>query len=195
MKYTIGYEREQFFPMFVYDRELMQQYSTFENFDLFEKYLPCYRYIGYPELIQKSLGLNNPYYDEAILNKGYYSRVREWDGSKFNTIDSIEYAKDISCLKMFENYLHQVKEEGSNVIFVYAPIYIGATEKIVDIEGVYKMYDTIAKKYNIPILDYNYDPMCYDTTYFYNATHLNRMGANLFSVKLAHDIDSLGILK
>jgi lysophospholipase L1-like esterase len=78
---------------------------------------------------------------------------------------------------------------------VYAPLYIDATEKIINIEGMYQMYDSIARKYNIPILDYNYDPISYDTIYFYNATHLNKKGAELFSVKLAHDIDTLGILK
>lgn len=29
---------------------------------------------------------------------------------------------------------------------------------------------------------------CYDTLNFYNATHLNRRGAEQFSIKLAHDI-------
>ena len=60
---------------------------------------------------------------------------------------------------------------------------------------MYAMYDSIARKYDIPILDYNYDPISYDTAYFYNAMHSNKKGAELFSVKLTHDIDSLGILR
>jgi lysophospholipase L1-like esterase len=57
------------------------------------------------------------------------------------------------------------------------------------------MYDSIARKYNIPILDYHYDPISFDTAYFYNATHMNKRGAELFTAKLAHDIDSLRIMK
>ena len=60
---------------------------------------------------------------------------------------------------------------------------------------MYKMYDTIAVRFNIPILDYNDIPLCYDTTYFYNGTHLNRIGAESFTIQLAHDIDSIGFLK
>ena len=49
-------------------------------------------------------------------------------------------------------------------------------------------------KYDIPILDYTYMDICYDTTYFYNAMHLNALGADLFSEKLAHDLASQGFI-
>ena len=56
---------------------------------------------------------------------------------------------------------------------------------------MYEMYDTIATRFNIPILDYNDIPLCYDTAYFYNGTHLNRTGAEIFTTKLAQDLESL----
>lgn len=31
-------------------------------------------------------------------------------------------------------------------------------------------------------------------TYFYNASHLNKNGSELFSIMLANDLDSLGIV-
>ena len=37
--------------------------------------------------------------------------------------------------------------------------------------------------------------ICYDTTYFYNAMHLNKIGAEIFSDTLANDIKRLGIIK
>ena len=43
------------------------------------------------------------------------------------------------------------------------------------------MYDSIANRFNITILDYNDIPMCYDTTYFYNA-------ATQYSYKLLGNI-------
>jgi lysophospholipase L1-like esterase len=78
--------------------------------------------------------------------------------------------------------------------FVYAPIYIEVTNKLVNKDEMYEAYQTIANKYNIPILDYNYHPISCDSTNFYNATHLNKKGSMLFSTQLAHDLDSLGIL-
>ena len=56
------------------------------------------------------------------------------------------------------------------------------------------MFFRIINTYS-PILNYTYDPISYDTNFFYNATHLNKTGAELFTRKLAHDIDSLQLLK
>lgn len=193
MAQTAGYEREQFFPMFIFDRKSMEQFSRFENFSFFEKYLPCYRYIGYPQLAQSAFWLNHLYYGDSLV-KGYYGRNITWDGTEYNKIENIDYSQDPVALKMFDGFLNDVTGKGTKVLFVYAPIYIGVTKKIADIKSMNEMYDTLAKKYNIPILDYSYNSICYDTAYFYNATHMNKKGSELFSVKLAHDIDSLGIL-
>ena len=55
------------------------------------------------------------------------------------------------------------------------------------------MYGTLATKHHLPILNYIDMPLCTDTTYFYNATHLNRQGAIIFTTCLAQDIDSMGV--
>jgi hypothetical protein len=98
-------------------------------------------------------------------------------------------------LSLFDKYLAKAYSENIRVIFVYAPIYKGVIEKLQNVDGMYQMYDNFAQRYNIPILDYTFDSISYDTACFYNATHMNRKSAELFSVKLANDIDSLGILK
>ncbi len=56
------------------------------------------------------------------------------------------------------------------------------------------MYLNLASKYNVPILDYTHDSICYDTAYFYNAQHLNRKGAEKFSLQLAHDLKAIGVM-
>ena len=47
----------------------------------------------------------------------------------------------------------------------------------------------------IPILDYTHMSLCEDTSYFYNAMHLNKKGSDIFSDSLANDIKKMGILK
>ena len=186
-----GYEREQFFPYF-FDDSLKKASSNYEKFSILERYFPVYRYIGHKHLIQEGIRLVG---DEAVLTKGYYGIDQPWNGTYLNELTEINYLQDTLALSLFDKYLAKACSENIRVIFVYAPMYIGATRKIINVEGMYQMYDSIARKYNIPILDYNYAPMSYDTACFYNSTHLNRKSAELFSVKLAHDIDSLGILK
>jgi len=196
--FTIGmssdYQREQFFPYF-FDDSLRTAISNYEKFSILKKYLPAYRYIGYPELIFGGIKIHflSDYHDQLI--KGYIGLNKLWDGSLLAKQTEIHYSQDSLALLLFDKYLAKAKSENIRVIFVYAPFYIGAIEKVKNIEGMYQMYDSIAQKYNIPILDYTYDSLSYDTTYFYNAEHLNKKGSELFSAKLAHDIDSLGVLK
>jgi hypothetical protein len=191
-----GYKREQFFPYF-FDKTFQKESDSLEKYNFREKYLPIYRYIGYPDLIQMGLGFKMAkiYGSDYVLDKGYYGKMLPWDGSKLKEQTEIEYAQDTTALRIFDQYLVKVKAEDIKIVFVYAPLYVEATKKIKNIDGLYLMYDSIAKKHNIPILDYTYDLLSYDTAYFYNANHLNRTGAELFSAKLAHAIDSLNLLK
>ena len=186
-----GYRREQFFPYF-FDDSLKKAITEYEKYNLLETCFPIYRYAGYNELVKIGLGLIK--FGETDLVKGYSGKNKEWDGKKFKEQKEIFYAQDSAMLSLFDKYLARAYSENIKVIFVYAPMYIGATEKVINIEGMYQMYDSIAQKYDIPILDYNYNPISYDTAYFYNAMHLNKKGSELFSIKLAHDIDSLGII-
>ena len=188
-----GYERQQFFPYF-FDDSLIIDIYKYESFGFWEKVLPVYRYFGYPDLMQKAIMPYYKYISDGNMQRGYYGKDFSWDGSALAKQGKIIYSQDSLALHLFDEYLAKAYSEGVKVIFVYAPSYIAATEKIKNIEGMYEMYDSIARKYNIPILDYNYAPISYDTTYFYNAIHLNKKGAEFFSTILAHDIDSLGIL-
>ena len=61
-----------------------------------------------------------------------------------------------------------------------------------DPSGMHNMFADLAADFDIPYLDYTYYELSYDTTYFYNTMHLNTIGADLFSKKLAQDLDSLG---
>ena len=192
MRITRGYEREQFFPYF-HDSSFRNAVSHYENFDIFQKHLPLLRYYGYSTLILDGLGFSK--HSSVPSVKGYQGFERSWDGSAFEKITTIYPDQDISALRIFDEYCEKACSEGIRMIFVYAPLYIGATERICDIDTMRQMYASIAEKYNIPILDYSDDPLCYNTNYFYNATHLNKTGAELFSAKLANDIKQLGLLE
>ena len=109
-------------------------------------------------------------------------------------IDTIIYSREPEAVAEVMHFLEECQREQIKVAFVVAPYYIGATRKIGDLDGWYGMISAIAEPFNVPILDYTYDSLSYDTAYFYNASHLNRVGAALFTQKLARDLDSLGLL-
>ncbi len=181
----VGYEREQFFPYFT-NRDMMAVIHE-EPFAWQERYLPYYRYYGYRDL------LGNYNHSKDSLYKGYRGQERDWNGSLFSSIDSLHFNCDESLKAMLIDYVQEVKNDSINLIFVYAPFYIEAVKKVDNLDEMYSIFDSIAKAYDVPILDYTYSYLSYDTTYFYNASHLNKRGAELFTTMLANDLDSLGI--
>lgn len=183
------YEREQYLP-YLYLDDLYEQTRESEQFSWADRYLPLVRYAGYTEVIKEGLCLKNKLLRPA-QNKGYIARDDEWDGSTFNSISSISFDCKPEVVEMFDKYLSQCKGEGIRVALVYAPIYIGVTEKMDSVQSMFDFYRLYADKYGFPILNYTYDSLCYDTNYFYNATHLNKAGAELFSAKLACDLKDL----
>lgn len=195
MHNTFGYEREQFFPYFLYDRNLMRQIDIYENFSFAEKFIPSYRYIGYKDVLTEALFNYSSQNRFEFLYKGYFGNNSNWNGVELAQLDSIVFSCDTMALSSFIEFLEQITYDGTKVIFVYAPLYHEVRTKMTNESQMYEMYDTIATRFNIPILDYNDIPLCYDTAYFYNGTHLNKIGAELFTTKLAHDIDSIGFLK
>ena len=91
--------------------------------------------------------------------------------------------------------VEECQDDRVKVIFVHSPMYIEATNKIDDTAAMWTMYRNLANKYDIPILNYSHDSICYDTSLFYNAQHLNRKGAERFSRMLAKDLDSMGVIQ
>ena len=182
-----GYNMYQFYPYF-WERDMRKEFINNEPFNAADKFLPMYRFINYG--IRTFLPSDCNY-----LTKGYRGQIRPWNGEAFMKVDSIRFVSNDTVLRMFDSYLAEARADGIKVIFVYAPIYIGATRKMANIERMYNTYQSLAKKYEIPILDYSHMGICYDTTYFYNAMHLNKRGAEVFSDSLACDIKRLGILK
>ena len=188
--YTVKNEREQFFP-YLLKQFAREEMKRIEPFSFGELYLPMYRYYKH--------GVYSIFLDshrDSTLYKGYRGEVANWDGSAFSEINTLHFITDDERTeKDFDVFLGQMKDQNVKIVFVYAPIYIGLTNKVDNLVDFYETFQSYSDKYQIPILDYTYHYLSYDTSYFYNALHLNKTGAELFTTKLCHDLDSLGLLK
>ena len=190
------YGRVQFLP-FVSDDSLMSVIGKVQNINWFDKKIPFIRYFGFHTTISdgfkfffrlKKLSADNSF-------KGFYNENNPWNGEELNKMDHIYCEKDSKAIRLFDAYLEQCRKENITVIFVSAPVYMKAMQKIVGYKKLMELYEKFAKKYSITILDYTKDSICMDTCYFMNGTHLNKKGADMFSKKLANDIKSLNIFK
>ena len=187
LDYKVGCEKEQFIPYF-WNKDIRTEFFPDEPFSFWEKYIPMCRYLNISPWTLISIGHNN-------LNKGYMGVDKQWNGENFMGTDSVSFTSNETTVRMFDDYLSKAYNEGIKFVFVYAPVYVGATYKIKNLDKMHTQYQLIAQKYNIPILDYTKMEICNDTSYFYNGTHLNISGSRIYSDSLAHDIQKMRILQ
>ena len=179
---TTGYEHYQYFPYF-YDKDIRKLFFPSEPFTLADKTLPFYRYANF--------GVRNLFDDKRLPIKGYYASEKIWNTdtvSDDETIQSIFYP---DVIDLFEQFLDETQKECIQVILVHTPIHASFTRHHIDLDEMWDKYNSIASKYNVPILNYQFDTLCENTDYFYNNMHLNREGAEIFTRQLAEDLKGL----
>lgn len=186
-----GYEREQYLPYLDKD-DLYRQTKESEGFNWADRWLPLVRYAGYRNAIFEGLGLLAKMARPNNIYKGYIAVDAPWNGSTFDQIDTLDFECNPEAVTIFDRYLAECQEEGIHMVMVYAPFYIGATYKMgTAVDSMFALYQSFADRYGCDILNYTYDSISFDTLNFYNASHLNRRGAELFSTKLAKDLKKL----
>lgn len=177
--FTQGYESFQYFPYF-FDAEIRKRVFPQEQFSWAEKWIPFYRYTH--------LGIRNIPFDSRHLFKGFHAVNLPWDGSTLAEMSPFSIEFDERTMTMFDSFLNRTQEEGIQVILVFAPVYYKAKDLIRNNEQFEQLLDEYRKEFSLPVLRYDDSPICRDTTYFYNATHLNGMGVELFTKQLATDL-------
>ena len=158
--------------------------STFTSAYL---YIPYYRFY-----VEKAS--DNYYKTEKDNYKGYSSHHANWNGIDIDVLDTFSYKQETKAIELLDSLLTELKKDSINIILIHSPFYYEGFKIIHNHEEMMEMFRNIAFKNNVPLLDYTNDPISYDTMNFYNNMHLNAHGADLFSAKLAHDLDSLGLI-
>lgn len=194
---TKGIEKEQYYP-YMHD-SLVKPYLDLYGFTKAEKLLPMYRYRGDYKLM--ALGLDellHIHHDrKGNYYKGYSNENAQWDGCNLERVLSrgkIQGQANPQAIELLERFLQETHSEGIPVVFVYAPLYKKLKDNLEE-EKTRKAYHDLSQKYGIPVLDFSEMDFCTDTSYFMNGHHVNRKGAERFSMELAYAIDSLGILR
>ncbi len=155
------------------------------QFDTLNRCIPLYRYRGG---VDKFIEPNFNHTDF----KGYEPANVDWRGD--NMPDTLHFYCFDEVKSLFCEYMAKAKSDSIEVVFVYAPIYHKVLERAEGLDKCYATFDSIAQVNDIPILDYSYSYLSYDTLYFFDSSHMNQRGAELFSTMLANDLDSLGII-
>lgn len=182
LDYTTGYEQYQYFPYFS-DPDIQRWVIPYEEFSIADRIFPFYRYSNF--------GVEKLFANKLKVERGYLGHEKVWKVEPIDKDNLIHFTVDPRSLSLLKQFLSKSAEEGVQVIFVHSPIHISLTECQDDVDSMWHTWRQIADQYNIPILDYQYDSLSYDTTYFYNRMHLNKRGAEIFSRHLAEDLKKL----
>lgn len=181
---------EQYLPYLHYD-SLFSYVHDDGVISYIDRYVPFVRYIGYRDVIFEGLGIPNNLVKFEGLYKGYQAVGNKWNDC--DSIDTFTFQYEERAKQIFENYLCGLQRVGVSVILVHGPYYRGNVDKESSIEEkrMCAYYDQCAKKYGCHVLNYMRHPICSDTTYFYDAAHVNKWGSQIISQQLAHDVDSI----
>lgn len=184
-----AYEREQFFP-FIWDDSLISVIANRKNITLLDRYVPLYRYIGYRKMIDwgwgSYFGRKDPI--EGGMQKGYLGVNYHWSRSSLDLDTVFSATKDIDMAKAMDAFISELIADNIKVILIKSPVYIPLREKFINIDFSDSVYNSISEKYNISIFDFYFDEMSSDSTNFYNPSHLNKKGSEIFTKKLCDSI-------
>ena len=167
-------------------------------FDIYQKNIPLFKYKNQQKIAFEGffnfVGLSN-LYDTTTKYKGYcgndYVWNKDFESFKKRFPKGAKYKFDKEVVRQFEEYLNFCKKENIKVVLVYAPEYFEVQPYYKNKSDLIKLCQESVKKYDCYFLDYSNNQLCYNRDYFYNSQHLNRKGAELFSLDLGKKVKTL----
>lgn len=183
--------------------KILQNEDWFANNMFSNMYIPFYRYYGYNDEIilgMQSLLKMSPKKTQSV--RGFMPAPNDNRKADFSnvTLATNVYNRKITpwATQWIETEILQwCKDNDIQVILVHTPIYEYNTQRkhvthISEFDSVLNYYIT---QYNLSYLDYSNDSLSFNAHNFSDLVHLKHHAATQFTIKLAHDLDSLGIIR
>lgn len=187
--YASKFGDQQYTP-YLFNQEIWESINNDSvHFTLVDKYIPLLRYWR-----KQIFPIYNGFKD---AQKGYSNLNERWSPEEMLEAkkNPLEYTIEPKLLLRFKQTIRDLKANGTNVILVISPFYYEGMDCVANISSIIDSIQLYANEEQCPLYNFTNDPICYDTSFFYNAWHLNDSGASLFSTKFAHIIDSLEKIK
>ena len=186
------YLYEQFLPYMLWNKNIKDFTKSYEGFTYFDYDIPLIRYFGNSSKVKDgiSIGLGS-YKSKPFRIKGYRGNTNSWSKDLENAKSKLKIYKihiDTASVTLFDRFLKECKNNNIKVSLVYTPEHIDGQKFIENKSLITNLYKSYAEKYDLIYLDYSEDSICLSKNYFYNATHLNKIGSELFTKKLANDL-------
>ncbi|MBR6309818.1 MAG: hypothetical protein IKR52_01265 [Paludibacteraceae bacterium] len=117
--------------------------------------------------------------------------MKRWNSKYIGTKRKLE--KDPLILSLLHTFFDECSQNNVIPIIICSPMHITDGSSYFAMDSFWEIINC-----NIPdeiyVLNYQ-DLYGNDTTFFHDPMHLNKIGKETFSIKIAHDLDSIGIIK
>lgn len=192
------YNAEQFLPYMLVNKDIINYTSSYRGFTEFDYYLPLVRYVGNKNSVLQSIE-NSILFPKTIPKRknGYQGLEQNWNNdfkSAKKKISSFKAEVDPEVFTLFNDFLIECKEKNIKVILVHTPEHIEGQNFVQNRKEVITLFKNLSDKHEIPFLDYSNNIICTKKEYFYNASHLNKRGAELFTNMLIKDLKESRII-
>jgi|694.fasta_scaffold121719_4 hypothetical protein len=193
------YQPDQFLPYMLWNKNMAFYTKDYIKYGFADFYLPLIRFGG-QQNANKSIIISilRSKKQEPFRYKGYKGMEKTWnndleDAKKKNKqVQVIYHEPTIHLLKKF---LTDCKQDSIRVAIVYAPEHKEGQAYVKDRDILIQHFKDIAEEAKIPFLDYSMDTLCNSKNYFYNASHLNKLGSDIFTRTLIKDLKQQNFLK
>lgn len=188
------YNYQRFLP-YLNDSIIRRVTSEYKGaFTFSECYFPMFKYNNKYAYVKEGILAHWGKEPKSKKYKGYYPNPNKWNAAEFNSFkasrpEGVLEKVDTGTLLQFEEYLKYCRDNNIKLIFESPPVYYEGWALVKNAGEILGMAKKYAKEYNIPYLDYSTDSaLSLNSDYYYNSYHLNKLGAELFSRKLAQDL-------
>lgn len=184
------FQPNQYVPFMLWNFNLYEALKEYKQTSIWDFILPLYRYRDqtYWEGQIASAERESLTNDGFFREDGFKSYDRKWNVNwkklkkKNAEFDSEEYI-------LLNKLITKCKQQNIQLIFTIAPEFYKGQDYMLNRDEIVSNYTKTLKKYNLPLLDYSEDSISYQQKYFYNTTHMNNVGADVFTKKLAVDLE------
>lgn len=189
------FNKDQFLPYMLFDFNAEEHLKNYIGFDYFDYRVPLIRYCGANKALFHTARISLlPKSNQKGRVKGFYAEDKKWnqDFEKVKAqMTGYNATIDSAILKQFDLYIKNCKQKKIQIILVYSPEYFEGQNFVSNRKEVINAFEELAKQNEIKLLNYSSDTISFKKSLFYNTTHLNKTGAELFSKKLASDLKSI----
>ena len=186
------YQYEQFLPYMLWNSNITKFTESSMGYNITDYYIPLIRYAGKFDALKTSV-------NHVVKNTSKISyRTNGFKAMDIKWNKDLEKAKaknksnkvnlDQKSIELFELFIKECKSKRIELILVYSPEHIEGQNYVSNRKDIIKIYKEVSIKYQLTFFDYSNDSICFNKKLFYNALHLNKNGADIFSKKLVKDI-------